>query len=96
MYSSTFFAAGCASCHAAPGAKGEAKLRLAGGLGLKTPFGTFDCWLYTANDPEAGTVSRYYFAKELPGAPVHVHVEKAGATLTEMTQVARQPAPGGP
>ena len=36
-----FYAAGCASCHAAPGAKGEAKLRLAGGLGLKTPFGTF-------------------------------------------------------
>lgn len=36
-----FFAAGCASCHAAPGAKGEAKLRLTGGLGLKTPFGTF-------------------------------------------------------
>ena len=36
-----FHAAGCASCHAAPGAKGEDKLRLSGGLGLKTPFGTF-------------------------------------------------------
>ncbi len=36
-----FHAAGCASCHAAPGAKGDDKLRLAGGLGLKTPFGTF-------------------------------------------------------
>jgi len=36
-----FYAAGCASCHAAPGAKGEDKLKLSGGLGLKTPFGTF-------------------------------------------------------
>jgi len=36
-----FYAAGCASCHAAPGAKGEAKLMLGGGLALKTPFGTF-------------------------------------------------------
>ena len=36
-----FYAAGCGSCHAAPGAKGEEKLKLAGGLPLKTPFGTF-------------------------------------------------------
>lgn len=36
-----FWAGGCASCHAAPGAKGEAKLLLSGGLQLKTPFGTF-------------------------------------------------------
>jgi mono/diheme cytochrome c family protein len=36
-----FHAAGCASCHAAPGAKGDEKLRLSGGLGLKSPFGTF-------------------------------------------------------
>ncbi len=36
-----FHASGCASCHAAPGAKGDDKLRLSGGLGLKSPFGTF-------------------------------------------------------
>lgn len=41
-----FFAAGCASCHATPTEdgkvpKGEAKLRLGGGLALETPFGTF-------------------------------------------------------
>lgn len=36
-----FYAAGCASCHAAPGAKGDDKLKLAGGLSFKTPFGTF-------------------------------------------------------
>ncbi|MEQ8452400.1 MAG: cytochrome c [Nitratireductor sp.] len=36
-----FWAAGCTSCHARPGAKGDAILELAGGLELKTPFGTF-------------------------------------------------------
>lgn len=36
-----FWAGGCASCHAAPGAKGDAKLVLSGGVELKTPFGTF-------------------------------------------------------
>ena len=36
-----FYAGGCASCHAAPEAKGDDKLRLAGGLRLATDFGTF-------------------------------------------------------
>lgn len=36
-----FHAGGCASCHAAKGAKGEARLRLGGGAPLVTPFGTF-------------------------------------------------------
>ncbi len=34
-----FLAGGCASCHATP--KQEEKTRLGGGLGLKSPFGTF-------------------------------------------------------
>lgn len=36
-----FWAGGCASCHAAPGADGEARLSLPGGLRLKTDFGEF-------------------------------------------------------
>ncbi|MDC1198919.1 cytochrome c, partial [bacterium] len=32
---------GCASCHAAKGSEGEARLLLGGGLRLATPFGTF-------------------------------------------------------
>lgn len=36
-----FWAGGCASCHARPGAEGDALLQLAGGLELRTPFGTF-------------------------------------------------------
>ena len=34
-----FFAGGCASCHATPGQ--DDRMRLGGGLGLKSPFGTF-------------------------------------------------------
>jgi mono/diheme cytochrome c family protein len=36
-----FYAGGCTSCHSAPEAKGEEKLKLSGGLELKTDFGTF-------------------------------------------------------
>lgn len=36
-----FYAGGCVSCHAAPGAADDQKLVLAGGLALKSPFGTF-------------------------------------------------------
>jgi mono/diheme cytochrome c family protein len=36
-----FWAGGCASCHAAPGAQGDDKLVLAGGLKIASDFGTF-------------------------------------------------------
>lgn len=36
-----FFAGGCASCHAAPGATGDDIFRLAGGVQLDTDFGIF-------------------------------------------------------
>ena len=36
-----FIAGGCSSCHARPKAEGAARLELAGGLELNTPFGTF-------------------------------------------------------
>lgn len=36
-----FHVGGCASCHAAKGAKGEARLLLGGGAVLATPFGDF-------------------------------------------------------
>jgi hypothetical protein len=48
-----FWAGGCASCHAAPGAEGEERLVMAGGTALASSFGTF----YAPNispDPEAG------------------------------------------
>lgn len=36
-----FNAGGCSSCHARPKSEGEARLQLAGGVELNTPFGTF-------------------------------------------------------
>jgi len=36
-----FFAGGCTSCHARPKAEGDARMELAGGVELKTAFGTF-------------------------------------------------------
>ena len=36
-----FWEGGCASCHAAPGAEGEARLVLAGGMAFPSDFGTF-------------------------------------------------------
>ncbi len=48
-----FAAAGCASCHAAPGATGEAKLVLAGGERFETDFGTFIA-PNISSDPAAG------------------------------------------
>lgn len=48
-----FWAMGCASCHAAEGAAGEARLVLSGGHRLATPFGTFVA-PNVSQDPEHG------------------------------------------
>lgn len=48
-----FYAGGCASCHAAPGAEGAARLVLEGGQRFPSPFGTFLAPNITPH-PEAG------------------------------------------
>lgn len=48
-----FWAGGCASCHAAPGATEDDLLRLAGGVELATPFGVFKS-PNISPDPDAG------------------------------------------
>lgn len=57
-----FWAGGCASCHAAPGSKDDARLVLSGGVRLKSDFGTF-IGPNISPDPEAGiggwTVSQF-------------------------------------
>jgi mono/diheme cytochrome c family protein len=61
-----FWAGGCVSCHAAPGAKDDAKRVLAGGLPLKSPFGTFhamsdkdinDLWGFLRTLPKSSNVA---------------------------------------
>lgn len=48
-----FWAGGCASCHAAPEAKDDARLLLVGGQRFASPFGTFIAPNITP-DPQAG------------------------------------------
>lgn len=48
-----FWAAGCASCHAAPEAGNDAKLVLSGGYRIESPFGTFVA-PNISTDPEHG------------------------------------------
>ena len=48
-----FWAGGCASCHAAPGADGDARLVLSGGVRLASDFGTFIA-PNISPDPDAG------------------------------------------
>lgn len=48
-----FNAGGCASCHAAPGAEGDARRVMAGGLALESDFGTFHA-PNISPDPAAG------------------------------------------
>lgn len=48
-----FYAGGCASCHAAEKAEGEAKLVLSGGRAFPSPFGTFRA-PNISSDPEYG------------------------------------------
>ncbi len=42
---------------------------------IEVPAGTFACSLYTVAEPGAVMAQRYWFAKDLPGAPVKVEVE---------------------
>lgn len=48
-----FYAGGCASCHSAPDATGDAKLTLGGGRAFPSPFGTFFA-PNISSDPEYG------------------------------------------
>ena len=48
-----FWAGGCTSCHSRPKSEGDARLELAGGLELKTPFGTF-VPPNISSDPQSG------------------------------------------
>lgn len=60
-----FWAGGCASCHAAEGASGEERLRLTGGLGLESPFGTFVAPNISPHPDGIGGWSRQDFANAM-------------------------------
>jgi mono/diheme cytochrome c family protein len=62
-----FWAGGCASCHAAPGAEGEERLVLAGGKGFPSDFGTF----YAPNISPSAQGIQGWSVEDLANAMIH-------------------------
>lgn len=57
---------------------------------VEVPAGTFDTWLYTVVEPEKDRVSRYHFAKTLPGPPVRYTIQEGKGTVMEMELIERR------
>jgi hypothetical protein len=55
----------------------------------ETALGTLDGLLYTVKDENHGRVTEFFFAKSLPGAPVHMRAVQAGELVMELNQIAR-------
>jgi hypothetical protein len=51
---------------------------------ITVPAGRFECLVYRVQEQD-GSVSRYFFAKDMPGAPVLFYTEKDGARLMTST-----------
>jgi len=55
----------------------------------ETPLGELQGWLYSVTDGKSGTVTEFFFAEALPGAPVFVHVLRDGEIVEIFEQVKR-------
>jgi hypothetical protein len=55
----------------------------------QTALGNLYGWLYTVRDEKAGTVTEYFFADSLPGAPVHMRIISGTDVVMEMAQLER-------
>ena len=55
----------------------------------ETALGELQGWLYTVNDPNGGTVTEFFFAETMPGAPIFVHVLRDGELVEIFEQVER-------
>jgi len=56
---------------------------------LQTPLGPLEGWLYSVQDPQAGTQTEFFFAHQFPGAPVQMRVTRGGELIAEMVQFSR-------
>jgi len=61
---------------------------------VTVPAGTFACVVYVVSNPSASEQSSFFFAKNLPGAPVLYFTDKGGARVMTGTLV-RYAAGGG-
>ena len=55
----------------------------------ETPLGDLEGWHYTVEDPEAGTVTEFFFADRFPGAPVWMQTRSDGEVVVELEQIER-------
>ncbi|MFQ5350875.1 MAG: hypothetical protein ACE5EG_10570, partial [Thermoanaerobaculia bacterium] len=66
----------------------------------ETVLGELEGWLYKVHDPQAETMSEFFFADELPGAPVWMETRRGEQVVLTVNQIARQrlsgPPAGGP
>jgi hypothetical protein len=60
---------------------------------VTVPAGSFDCVVYVVDGAD-GEASTFYFAKELPGAPVLFFTQKGGERLMTSTLIKYEPGGG--
>lgn len=58
-------------------------------ISRETPLGTLDGWLYTVRDDAGGTVTEFFFARSLPGAPVSIRVHRGDQLILAQDQFER-------
>ena len=62
----------------------------------ETAFGLLEGWLYEVHDPQAETMTRFFFADDLPGAPVWMETTSGESVMLTVNQIARQNLAGPP
>ncbi len=62
----------------------------------QTVLGELEGWLYTVHDPQAETMTEFFFADELPGAPVWFESRSGEQIILTVQQIARQHLAGSP
>jgi hypothetical protein len=62
----------------------------------ETAFGELEGWLYRVHDPQAESVTEFFFADDLPGAPVWMETRSGEQVILTVNQIARQQLAGEP
>ena len=55
----------------------------------ETELGRLDGWIYTVREDDEGTTSEFFFARELPGAPVRMQTIRGSTVVVELEQLER-------
>ena len=58
----------------------------------ETELGVLEGWLYEVRDPGSGSVTEFFFASSMPGAPVEMRTTLNGEVVQLLEQIERGPA----